>query len=296
MKAGGYDVREYSAEDGEVSAIRNCNDELRPDVWLFDVRTDLTGADLDSLRANGAKIAVLDDGSDRRLTADIAIYPPVPQLAEMDWSGFAGDCFAGWEWVVLASAPQSTDVRTQIPLAGPLKLLVSAGGSDPKRLTIPIAEAIADLELDTEVSFVIGPGFENADEIAGELSAMDDDFHVIDRPSTLTEAMSGQHLAIATFGVTAHELAASGVPAIYICHDKDQIQSADALAETGAGVNLGLPDVVEGGQLAYLVSAMADDRRRLRHMSACGRDALDGRGAYRVAEAILLMCRPAAAD
>ncbi|MEZ4483750.1 MAG: hypothetical protein R2864_03865 [Syntrophotaleaceae bacterium] len=49
-------------------------------------------------------VVVLDDSSDRRLAAaDLAFYPPVPQVAELDWSDFDGDCYAGWEWIPLRS-------------------------------------------------------------------------------------------------------------------------------------------------------------------------------------------------
>jgi spore coat polysaccharide biosynthesis protein SpsF len=46
-------------------------------------------------------VVSIDDGTGRRLAADLAFYPPAPQVEEMDWSGFTGQRYAGWNWVLL---------------------------------------------------------------------------------------------------------------------------------------------------------------------------------------------------
>jgi spore coat polysaccharide biosynthesis protein SpsF len=47
---------------------------------ILDVRDDLPSETINNLREKGILIATIDDPTDRRLLADFAFYPPVPQV------------------------------------------------------------------------------------------------------------------------------------------------------------------------------------------------------------------------
>jgi spore coat polysaccharide biosynthesis protein SpsF len=98
-------------------------------VLFVDVRDELSAQDLAVVRAQGVRIAVLDDGADRRLAADWAFYPPVPSARGLDWTGFSGRVCLGWEWIPLRREfAQRPDASA--PASGP-RVLVCGGGSDP---------------------------------------------------------------------------------------------------------------------------------------------------------------------
>ena len=75
-----------------------------PDLLICDLRDGLSGAELETVAREAAITAVVDDASDRRLAADVAYFPPVPQAFQLDWTG--SDCVAriGWEWALLGIA------------------------------------------------------------------------------------------------------------------------------------------------------------------------------------------------
>jgi spore coat polysaccharide biosynthesis protein SpsF len=83
--------------------------------------------------------------------------------------------------------------------------------------------------------------------------------------------------------VTAYELAAFGVPALYLCLTEDHALSASAFEYAGMGVSLGLADGVSDERLAKSVWALLGNAARQREMRAAGLMTIDGQGASRVA-------------
>ena len=77
---------------------------------------------------------------DRRLAADFAYYPPLPQTAALDWWDSACVPRIGWEWALLGlSQDQAGRSRAASPRP---TLLVTMGGSDPMGLTLQAAAAL----------------------------------------------------------------------------------------------------------------------------------------------------------
>ena len=92
---------EPPGEQDEASWLNAHISSQKPDILILDVRSDLATEALERWRSGGLFIATLDDPSDRRLETDLAFYPPVPQVRDFDWSGFTGELYIGWDWVVL---------------------------------------------------------------------------------------------------------------------------------------------------------------------------------------------------
>ena len=84
--------------------IGDCVRRTRADALILDVRDDLPRPSIERLRAAGVLIATIDDPTERRLAADLAFYPPIPQIDDFPWQGFTGTRLVGCEWVVLRRA------------------------------------------------------------------------------------------------------------------------------------------------------------------------------------------------
>ena len=54
--------------------------------------------------------------------------------------------------------------------------------------------------------------------------------------------MSSSDLAVISFGMTAYEIAALNIPALYICISSDHALSSNAFVNAGFGISLGLYD------------------------------------------------------
>lgn len=250
---------------------------------FVDVRDDLSRAALDSLSARGTVIATLEDLSDRRFAADLAFYPPVPQVYRFDWSSFRGQLCVGWEWIILRSQfARAFPVRDNSNLS----LLIAMGGSDPAGLTLKAVRAVDRLDSrsgsDFESTIIVGAGFRYRAALLELLEQSRKKFRVREDVSDMSSAMAAAGLAICSFGMTAYELAAMGVPSIYACLSEDHAESASALVSEGMGISVGVDDSGTEMRLRDAVGRLLGDRELRARMSACACELIDGLGANRI--------------
>lgn len=266
---------------------------------IVDVRDALSRASLDAIRASGVLIVTIDDGSDRRLASDLAFYPPVPQVDEMDWAGFTGRRFAGWEWILLrrefasdaaARAFQARDLGSAEGLAQQgspaIDILLTIGGSDPAGMTEFALRALDLLSMPLAVHVVVGPAFSRTFELAAAVARSKHTVHVSHAPAAVATLMRASRMAVASFGITAYELAACGVPAALLCLTDDHARSSSALDREGAALTVGVFGRVTPEQLAGAVSYLMGHAGVRAEMAGRAVRLVDGRGAVRVARLV----------
>lgn len=251
-----------------------------PDLLLLDGRDGPSRSELEALRQDIPIVAVIDDGSDTRLAADFAYYPPVPQARALDWTGARTVPRIGWEWSLLGLNPHLTPVHA---MSARPTLLVAMGGSDPQGLTLRAAQALAPLDTTFRIRFVIGTGMADAAKVAAQLVSLEDSYETVEGADDLAVEYASADLAICAFGVTAYELAAFGVPAIYLGLTEDHARSASAFEAAGMGRSLGVASQVSDGDILAAVKALMNDSVRRREMRSAGFATLDGNGAARIA-------------
>lgn len=261
--------------------------QINAGALILDVRDELPGQVVNELRQQGIVTVVLDDPSERRLYADLAFYPPVPQVQRLDWSGFCGQVYIGWEWVVLRPEIAHYLPRPHSPSHRPHPLvLVTMGGSDPCGLTLLAARGLDLLTEEFETVLALGPAFKQREALETLLSRARRKMAVQWPGDKLFDLMEQADLAIVSFGVTAYELAALGVPAIYLCLTKDHAESAKALVEAGFGQSLGLFSQVSENALAEAVREFLTAKAAGKTTTTAARRLIDGRGAERVARLV----------
>ncbi len=133
--------------------------------------------------------------------------------------------------------------------------------------------------------------------VARQIVALNRNFETIEGADDLATEFAGADLALAAFGVTAYELAAAGVPALYLCLTEDHAASASAFESAGMGVSLGVAAQVADETIVRQVARTIGDTTRLREMRAAGLMTIGGQGAARIASdlAQALQARRAAA-
>jgi spore coat polysaccharide biosynthesis protein SpsF len=261
----------------------------RPDLLLLDVRSGLSREKVGDWRRNGIVIATVDDPSERRLEADLAFYPPVPQARGLDWSEFTGELYLGWEWVLLRKDFAATAAAGETAPGGdaPAQVLVTMGGSDPAGMTLVALRALDQVQSDLAVTVVVGAAFSHDAELAELIGALRHPVSLRRNVTEMAALMRGADVCIASFGVTAYELAAVGVPSILLCLSEDHASSASALSAAGIAVNLGLHQEVSAEDLAGSIRALLEDPERRRGISCEAKRLIDGRGAIRTAEILV---------
>jgi spore coat polysaccharide biosynthesis protein SpsF len=264
----------------DIAKLSTLVDSKKPDLLLFDCREGPTRAEVTKLSETIAITAVIDDGSERRLAADLAYYPPVPQVERLDWAGSHCEARIGWQWSLLGLDTSSARAK---PMSPRPTVLVAMGGSDPLGLTMRAARAFARLDPIFRARFVIGPGVADRENIARAIVKLRSNFETIEGADDLANEYASADFALAAFGVTAYELATFGVPALYLCLTEDHALSASAFEYAGMGISLGVAETVSDQFIAKSVLALLGDATRRREMRAAGLMTIDGQGASRVA-------------
>ncbi len=241
------------------------------------------------MRNSGILIITIDDPEDKRLETDMAFYPPVPQIKRMDWTGFSGKLFVGWEWMILRKEFSfAPNPKLQAPCSLPHmpKILVTMGASDPQGMTIKVIKALKRIEEDFEVTIVLGAGFQNRKEIDSLLSNCKHSFDILVNVQDMVKLMSESDFAIASFGVTAYELAAMGVPAIYLCLTEDHAESASAFVEAGMAVCLGIERIVSEDEIVNAIKKTLKELKKSDLMRKRQAQVVDGQGIVRISNLI----------
>jgi spore coat polysaccharide biosynthesis protein SpsF len=146
-----------------------------------------------------------------------------------------------------------------------------------------MAKALAPLDSLLRIRFVIGNGMQDGDKIARALVGLKKNYETVEGADDLSVEYASADLALCAFGVTAYELAAAGVPAVYLGLSEDHAASASAFADAGMGLSLGAMDKVDDGEIARTVQWLLNKPAARREMRNCGLALMDGQGAARIA-------------
>jgi spore coat polysaccharide biosynthesis protein SpsF len=327
IAAAGYELDVICAGPLEDygDELRRIADARRPSAVVVDVRDALTRASLESLRASGRRVAVIDDATDRRLAADLVFYPPSPAVEELDWRGFSGRRYAGWEWVIVRrefatppddSSPASASASSRFDDVGTSDVgrsdvgrsdvgrsvvsafrrtsdavrtsdvLITMGGADPAGMTEFTLAALEKISMPLAVCVVVGPAFARADDLVRSVGRSRHAIAFERAPASLAPLVRTARLAVAAFGVTAYELAAGGLPAVHLCLTDDHARMAAVFEREGPAVSAGVFGRITHEQVADAVRALIGDADRRATMAKRGRELVDGRGVERVAAAV----------
>jgi len=276
IRRAGFEITMLNAD----SSLERLIGAKRPDILLLDGREGPSRTELERLKRDIAVTAAIDDGHERRLACDYAYYPPVPSALALDWTGSRALPRLGWEWAVLGLNPNI--VRKHVPASRPT-LLVTMGGSDPHGLTLRMAMALTGLDSVYRVRFVIGAGMKGAETVARGLVTLKKNYETVEGADDLSVEYASADVAICAFGVTAYELAACGIPAIYLGLTQDHASSAAAFAKAGMGISLGVADKVSDAEILRSVEGLLNNSAARRDMRKQGLALLDGQGAARIA-------------
>ncbi|HYK80330.1 MAG TPA: hypothetical protein VEU95_11910, partial [Micropepsaceae bacterium] len=173
------------------------------------------------------------------------------------------------------------------PAQMPVQVLVTMGASDPRDFTRLALKAAMRMTMPARLRFIIGPNFVNPRGLADEIETAG--FEAIGNVADLAAEFARADLALISFGVTAYEMAALGVPSLYLALSEDHERSASAFCQAGMG-DIVAPDV-DG--IASALGRLIEDRDRRRAMSEAGRTMIDGQGAARIAAELAADCSEA---
>ncbi|GAB4364327.1 MAG: UDP-2,4-diacetamido-2,4,6-trideoxy-beta-L-altropyranose hydrolase [Deltaproteobacteria bacterium] len=239
----------------------------------------LTTADFTALRSAG-RLVVLDDLADRDIPADLVVNPS-PNAGALVYRSLPSTRFLlGPSYAVLQ--PEFAEPGRREVGGSVRRVLITLGGGDPGGLTADVVRWVRSALPETPLDVVVGPLAEPP-AIAPESGVS-----IHRSPDSMRTLMVRADLAVAAGGQTTFELAATGTPSVVVAVADNQVPQSRAWDSEGA-LWYASPVWEQGlgERVSAMVRSLADDPAARARMSERGRALVDGRGATRVAAAVL---------
>lgn len=244
-----------------------------------------------ALRESGFLVVSIDDLAQLNFPSHIVvngnIYGP-----ELPYRSLTGDTkfLLGTKYTLLREEfweVPKREIRDEVRT-----VLVTLGGADRYNLTPMILEVLDGMGGDFSITVIVGPFFENRDEIRQMVERLSKPVTLLDAPQRVRDVMLGSDLAISGGGQTLYELAATGTPTVALCLADNQRRNVQKVEERGVGVcieDVGKSTFKE--DLAGAVGEFMGSYEKRASMSRVGQELVDGKGAWRMAGAIVAMGR-----
>lgn len=180
-------------------------------------------------------------------------------------------------------------IKKKKPIPATIKnVLVSFGGSDPKRNTLRVIEGLKGCRLpEVCFHFVIGTHYRHREIVRRELAALQVQIKIHEDPSDIERLMFLADLGICGAGTTIMEMAAVGTPVLVIAQNPEEVSFANEFQKRGAAKVLGLAEQVRSETIRQSINEVGVDRIGRARMSSAAKQMVDGRGRQRIARMIL---------
>ena len=228
------------------------------------------------------RLVVFDDGDAYSGDAAVVVQPSMPAWSG---SGHAGLALAGYGYAPIRPGLRRL-AAVPPPPADPPEIVVCFGGSDPFDVSIRLVPAIANAvaaAIDpprAAVVAIVGADYNGALADGGAWRLLRD-------PADLDRRLAAATLAVLGGGTLKLEAACLGVPALLAAVAPDQLAVAPAFVATGAARYLGDGRTVDPRAVGAATASLLADETTREAMARAGRAAVDGRGAERIARAIV---------
>lgn len=239
-----------------------------------------------AIKGAGLKLLALDDFGSGRFAADFVLNPNLTARAE-NYSVDAGArLLLGPRHALLRPEFLEAAGRPAAPAAVP-RILITMGGSDPSGMTREAWKTLDAAPGEFALDLLVGAAYPGAGALAREAAAARHPTEVHHDPADVPGLMRRASFAVSAAGSTCWELALLGIPAIVLVTAANQQGVAEGLQKNGFALSLGSGAPFPAGALKAAAAELLGDRNRLKAMAAAGKKLVDGRGAERVAEAVL---------
>ncbi len=269
-------------------AVAHCMRERVDWAVVDDYRRD--ARDERKLRASGARILAIDDLADRPHECD-ALLDAMPYRRAADYDGLVPPAAARWIGLDFALVSPSFAARREASRARRARpslgtILVTFGLAHAAAGFAPALAAIAAADVAERIA-VLAPTDAAAAALCRDHAALAARLDIQVGCTDPAAAFAAADLAICAPGVTTLELCALGVPMVLLVTRPHQRQLADDMARRGAAVSFDGTDA-SASALVETLHELAHDPARLEAMSAAAASAVDGQGAARVADQLIL--------
>jgi UDP-2,4-diacetamido-2,4,6-trideoxy-beta-L-altropyranose hydrolase len=248
------------------------------------------------LRGLHRRVAVIDDLADRRHACDLLVDPGFGRRREHYEGLVEPTCQVlvgpGHALVRPEFAPARPRALSRRARHEPVRrVMVSFGLTDVGGITARVVEALAGRLGDERLDVVLGPGAPSIEALAG-LAGRDRRVRLHVDVQDMVTLTADTDMAIGAGGSSVWERACLGLPTLTVILADNQAEMAARMGEAGAALVLDARAADFEAELVIAWQRMMDDRQLRWDLSQRSSELCDGRGAERVAEAMLDLLRP----
>jgi UDP-2,4-diacetamido-2,4,6-trideoxy-beta-L-altropyranose hydrolase len=284
VAAAGFQTTAGNTPQSLVGAVSRAAREWAAQAVVVDSYAVPTDG-LRALRATVAPLVMIDDLADRALPADLVVNGGAG-AESLHYRGLAATRYLLGPAYALLRPEFAVAPRREIP-AATRRVLLTMGGGDTRGLLARLVAWTRAALPDADVDVIVSPLVDAAPP-EGEASPGRGQVALHRDPADVRALMLCADLALCAGGQTAYELAATGTPAVAIQVAANQAGNLGSLAEAGALLWVG--EASEPGleaKVGRTMAALGADAAQRARLSRAGRALVDGRGAERVAGAVL---------
>ncbi|WP_425403010.1 PseG/SpsG family protein [Hwanghaeella sp.] len=274
VRAAGHDVRTDTG--AAVSAAAGC---------VLD-GYELSGETTDRY-AQAGPLVFLDDLGMPPRAADLAVNAGF-QMTGREIAGIPA--LLGPRYALID--PAFSPVRDPAEQVG--TVLISMGRADTGNATALTLKALSILcgrGFSPDIVVALGSECPHLTHVRDQFSRYRGNAELVVDTGSMAELMAAADLVIGAGGVGLQERAAMGVPSVTLVLADNQAPATEAAIRAGVTIFGQAADRTTPDELAKVVLDVANNREMRRNMTSRGRNLIDGKGAVRVAKAVLLMQR-----
>jgi len=240
------------------------------------------------------KIMVIDDFTNRRHNCDLLLNQNLYKNMEKRYGGMVPEgcrMLLGTRYILLREQFLALRKRRKRFKKDIKRIMILIGGTDPTNETLKSLEAFKLLDRDDiEVDVVVGATNPHRDRIKKACGSMPN-VHYHCQVDNIEALLFKADIAIGSGGSASWERCFTGVPSIISSFANNQIEISENLHRHGIAVNLGWYEDITSEDIAVAIKRLINNPTKRMKMILKGKKIVDGKGAYRVANAIQEMSR-----
>ena len=245
------------------------------------------------LRRAGARIVCIDDLADRPHDCDLLVDPTLGRTAA-DYAGLipsGAKVLAGPDFAPLRpeyAAAREKALARRRPADPPRRLLASMGLMDHLGITGRVLNLVRPVLGEVEVDIVVGAGATSLTFIE-HVARQDARIRLHVDARDMAGLIAGADIGVGAGGASSWERAALGLPALTVVLAGNQETAARELDRCGATIAVDGRDKSFGEALPAALKRLIGDPALRESLSRTSAALCDGRGARRVADAVLAL-------
>lgn len=267
-----YSVKPVQTQEKEFSYLES----FKPDVIIVN-QLNNPKIFLNELKKCTDLLVTVDDAGPGASIADIRFNPEY----------YSPDSYCGPEFVPLRKEFQDMNKKEKNINKEVKTILVTLGGSDTYGFTPKVVCALSCISDEIDITVITGSAFRHIAQLNEAIESARRPFLIRRDVGNMAELMFSSDFAVCGGGITLFELACVGTPAVIVCCEPFEEETATRMQEDGFGINLGFGEGLDEESIFKAIDTLIKDYYLRLEMSRKGKELVDGKGAKRMAEIIL---------